>query len=228
MLIGGFQKFSLIDYPKKISAIIFTQGCNFRCHYCYNPELVKPELFTPPIPEEEVLSFLEKRRGVLEGVVITGGEPLLQKDLPDFLKKVKDYGYSIKLDTNGSFPEKLKELIEKKLIDFVAMDIKAPFEKYEKVCGVQVDTKKIQESIKIIMNSGIDYLFRTVLIKEFLDFKDIEIIANYIKGAKNYILQKFFASEKIISPYLLEKINFTEEEIKKFQEKVNILIKKDA
>ncbi len=225
MLIGGFQKFSLIDYPGKISAVIFTQGCNFRCPYCHNPELVDPKRFTSPIPVKEIWELLEKRKGLLEGIVITGGEPFLQKDLLEFMAKIKEMGYAVKVDTNGSFPEKLKKGIKTKLIDFVAMDIKAPFYKYEMVCGVKVDIDRIKESIKFIMESDIDYLFRTVVIKEFLNFEDIKAIIEVIKGAKSYILQNFRPSKKIISPQLLEKIQFTDEEINEMQKKINSLLK---
>jgi len=166
MKIGGFQRFSLIDYPAKISAIIFTQGCNFRCPYCHNPELVDPKLFTSAIDEDLILSFLRKRVGKLDGVVITGGEPLLQHDLIEFIKKVKEMGYLIKLDTNGSYPEKLERLLD--LIDYIAMDIKAPLEKYHDVVRTDVCTEKIMESITIILNGDIDYEFRTTVVKAFL------------------------------------------------------------
>lgn len=135
MQIGGLQKFSLLDYPGKISAVVFTQGCNFRCPYCHNPELVDPARYQECLPEEEIFSFLETRRGKLEAVTVTGGEPTLQKSLAPFLRRIKDMGFLVKLDTNGSRPDVLEELLRQKLIDYIAMDIKAPLEKYEAVTG---------------------------------------------------------------------------------------------
>ncbi len=193
MKIGGFQKFSLIDYPQKLSAIIFTSSCCFRCFFCYNPELVLPEQIKKQakISEKEILDFLEQRKGLLQGIVITGGEPLMHKDIDLFLKKIKKLGYSIKLDTNGFNPELLQELIDKNLIDYIAMDIKGPKEKYEQITGVKINIKKIEKSIEIIKNSGIDYEFRTTLIPGFLNKEDILSIARWIKGAKKYYLQNF-------------------------------------
>ncbi|OQX50761.1 MAG: anaerobic ribonucleoside-triphosphate reductase activating protein [Candidatus Cloacimonas sp. 4484_209] len=133
MKIGGFQKVSLIDYPGKICAIVFTRGCNFRCPYCHNPELVLPENYSPLIPEEEIFSFLEKRRGKLDAVEITGGEPTLQEDLTEFIRKIKEMGFLVKLDTNGSFPSVLEKVIYSGLVDYIAMDVKAPLEKYRQV-----------------------------------------------------------------------------------------------
>ncbi len=193
MKIGGWQKITLIDYPKKISTIIFTSSCPFRCFFCYNPELVLPEGIKkhPLIPEKEIIEFLEKRKGLLEGVVLTGGEPLMQKDIELFIRKIKKMGYLIKLDTNGFYPEKLEKLINQKLIDYIAMDIKAPPEKYEKITGVKVNTKKIEKSFKLIKNSGLDYEFRTTLIPGFLNKKDVLNIAKWTKGGKKYYLQNF-------------------------------------
>ncbi|RLI64922.1 MAG: anaerobic ribonucleoside-triphosphate reductase activating protein, partial [Candidatus Asgardarchaeum californiense] len=145
MQIGGFQKTSLLDYPDTISAIIWTVGCNFKCPFCYNPQLVQKK--TDCISEEEVLSFLKKRKGLIEGVSISGGEPLLQKDIIDFIKKVKKLEYLVKIDTNGTFPDKLKYLIEKKLVDYIAMDVKAPKGKYKQLSGVKTNIKHIEESI---------------------------------------------------------------------------------
>lgn len=160
MLIGGLQKSSLIDYPGKIAAVIFTQGCNFRCPYCHNPELVNGERGTinGKCHEMAVLEFLKKRIGKLDGVVITGGEPTLHNNLPEFIKQIKNLGFAIKLDTNGTNPEMLKQLIDEKLIDYVAMDIKAPLDKYSEIVCTKVDTDKILKSIGILKNSNIkDY-----------------------------------------------------------------------
>ncbi|MGC8971837.1 MAG: anaerobic ribonucleoside-triphosphate reductase activating protein, partial [bacterium] len=164
MLIGGLQKFSLIDYPGKISAVIFTKGCNFRCPYCHNPELV---IFDGKdlIEEDYIFSFLREKRGKLDGVVLTGGEPTLQSDLINFLKEIKGLGFFTKLDTNGSNPEVIERLLEEKILDYIAMDIKANLEKYNDVTHSNVDIEKIKKSIDIIMHSGIDYEFRTTIVR---------------------------------------------------------------
>ena len=182
---------SLIDYPEKICSILFTQGCNFRCPYCHNRELVDPHFYQDPIPEDKILQFLNKRQGVLQGVVITGGEPTLQKDLKRFLQQIKTFGYSIKMDTNGSQPAVLEELIKEKLIDFIAMDIKAPLYLYKKVVGINVNEsllKIIKKSINIIINSKIDYEFRTTIVDKMIGKTHILEIAKLLKGVKKYIL----------------------------------------
>ncbi len=220
MKIAGFQKVSLIDYPGKISAIIFTQGCNFRCPYCHNPELVDPKLFTDTLDEEAVLSFLKRRVGKLDGVVITGGEPLLQDDLAEFIGRIKDMGYLVKLDTNGSQPEILERLLAKNLIDYVAMDIKAPLEKYRDVVRADVCTEKIMESITIILNSGIDHEFRTTVVKELLTEGDLIRIANLIRNGKRYVLQKFTASKTLDKSFVDKAKCFSEDELNTIKEKV--------
>ena len=159
MKIGGLQRISLIDYPGKICAIVFTQGCNFRCPYCHNPELVDPRQYGPAVKEEDVLSFLEKRKGKLEAVAVTGGEPMIQKNLDRFLEKVKGMGYLIKVDTNGSKPEVLEKVIRRRLVDYLAMDIKGPLERYAQIASVKVDTSKISRSIELITSSEIDHEF---------------------------------------------------------------------
>ena len=153
MNIGGLQKTSLLDYPDTLCAIIWTMGCNFRCPFCYNKQLVLKK--TEIIPEEEILYFLKKRKGVLEGLSISGGEPLLQENIVNFIEKVKKMNYLIKIDTNGAFPGKLKELIDKKLVDYVSMDIKAPKKKYDKLAGVKTNILKLEQSINLIKNEGI-------------------------------------------------------------------------
>jgi len=190
MRIGGLQKFSFIDYPNKTAAIIFTQGCNFRCEYCHNPELVYYNMFQVPMPEQQVLAFLESRKNQLDAVVITGGEPTLQSDLIDFIKKVKDMGFFVKLDTNGSNPQVLEAIINQKLVDFIAMDIKAPFDKYNLVCCVQVDIDNIKKSIDLIKKSGIDFLFRTTYDKSKLFDKDIQTVTDFLKVDNHYKVQK--------------------------------------
>ena len=224
MLIGGFQKSSLVDYPGKVCAIIFTQGCNYRCPYCHNPELVKPELFEKPIPEEEIFSFLKSRKGKLDAVEITGGEPTLQKDLLEFIKKIKDMGFLMKLDSNGTNPEIVKKAIKEKMVDYLAMDIKAPLEKYSKIVRVDVDTEKIKRSIHMIMESGIDYEFRTTLVKSLLSEDDIIGIGKEINGAENYFLQRFVPS-KTLDPNFMEKESFSDEVLENLKKKLEEYVK---
>jgi pyruvate formate lyase activating enzyme len=193
MNIGGLEKFSLIDYPGKISAVIFTQGCNFRCPYCHNPELLS--ISKGIINEESVLFFLEKRKKQLEAVVITGGEPTLQSDLIPYLTKIKQMGYLIKLDTNGSDPEIIKKITELNLVDYVAMDIKASLDKYSEVVGVKVNKENILKSINLLIQDNIDYEFRTTITQEQLNNFDIEEIGKLLKGSKKYVLQKYIYRE---------------------------------
>ena len=194
MKIGGLQPVTLLDYPDKLAAIIFTAGCNMRCPFCYNSKLVLSELIDDNnlYNEGEVREFLKKRKKYLEGLVITGGEPLLQDDLPDFLRVMKDIGYAIKLDTNGLATAKLKNLLEEKLVDYIAMDIKGPLDQYDKFSGVAVEN--IGESIKLIMKSGLPYEFRSTLVKGMHKKEDIANMAKAIKGAKLYYLQNYFPS----------------------------------
>jgi len=217
MNIGGLQKFSMIDYPSKLAAIIFTLGCNFRCGYCHNPELVLPEKFNPSLDENKILEFFKTRIGKLDAISITGGEPTLQKDLVQFMKKIKDLGFLIKLDTNGTDPKMLKKIIDNKLVDYIAMDIKAPLEKYEGVIKNKVDLENIKKSIKIIMESGLDYEFRTTIVKSQLSVSDLLAIGKLIKGANIYYLQKFVVSKANDEAFLKEKTYSDEEfeEIKK-------------
>jgi len=196
MRISGIQKTSLIDYPGKVAAIIFTQGCVFRCGYCHNPELIPPA-GESSISEDEVLQFLQKRNGVLDGLVITGGEPTIQKDLPEFIDRVRTLGYLIKLDTNGSNPSMLKKLIEDKALDYIAMDIKAPGGKYSKVTQVKVGLEKIKKSIELIMTSGIDYEFRSTILPKLHTAADVLAMAKMIKGAKKYYLQTFISRDHL-------------------------------
>lgn len=194
--IGGIQKTSLLDYPEKISAIVFTKGCNFHCKYCHNPELFLSNT-GQALSASDFLEFLKNRQGKLDAVVITGGEPCLQKDLKEFILEIKNLGFLVKLDTNGGFPEVLEEVLP--LIDYVAMDIKAPFEKYPLITCSKLDTAKIQKSIELIMNSNIDYEFRTTVVKSQLGLKDFLEISEIIKGAKKYYLQKFLPT-KLLNP----------------------------
>ena len=189
MKIGGLLKFTLIDFPGRPAAIIFTQGCNFRCRYCHNPELVYPHMFTEPVAEEEIDAFLKRRQGTLEGIVVSGGEPTIFDDLPQFLAKIKSYDYAVKLDTNGTRPAMIKELLDKKLVDFIAMDLKAPLEKYALITGVPPNTAVLQQSMDLIRNAGIGYEFRTTYDKEVLTDADIEAISNLVNG-QHYRVQE--------------------------------------
>lgn len=209
MLIGGLQKTSLLDFPDKISAIVFTAGCNFRCGYCHNPELINQVTTV-----KDIFEFLNSRKGKLDGVVITGGEPCLQKDLPEFIKKIKSLGFAVKLDTNGSFPEMLEKVLPD--VDYVAMDIKAPLNKYSKIVNINVNIDNIQKSINLLKNSGIDYEFRTTVIKSQLSYKDFEEIGILIQNAPRYFLQKFVSS-KILDPSLKSETTYSAEEFEKIK-----------
>lgn len=192
MLIGGLQKSSLVDYPSKICTVVFTIGCNFRCGYCHNPELIKKEEY---ILEEDFFEFIKTRIGKIDAIVISGGEPTLQNDLEDFITKCRALNFLVKLDTNGTNPEVLENLISKGLLDYIAMDIKAPFEKYTNITRRFLDIEKIKKSIEIIMNSGVDYEFRTTVVRSQLSIDDLIKISENIKGAKKYYMQKFVAKD---------------------------------
>lgn len=199
MIISGFQKLTLLDYPNHVACTVFTGGCNLRCPFCHNASLVVGDYGQDEISQEEIFSTLDKRKGVLDGVAVTGGEPLLNNDLKDFIIKIKEKGFLVKLDTNGTFPDKLKELIDLKLIDYCAMDIKNCKEKYALTVGkAEFDLSKIEKSIDILLQSDIDYEFRTTVVKEFHEVEDIEKISKRIKGAKKYFLQNFVDSGNLI------------------------------
>ena len=219
MNIGGLQQFSMIDYPGKLASIVFTLGCNFRCGYCHNPELVLPEKFNPALDEEKILEFFKTRVGKLDAISITGGEPTLQIDLPQFMKKIKDLGFLIKLDTNGTNSKMLKEIIDQKLVDYIAMDIKAPLEKYKEVVKTEINLEDIEESIKMIMDSGIKYEFRTTIVKSQLSVNDLSDIGKLIKGADIYYLQKFVTSKANDESFLKEK-TYSDEEFRKIKKKM--------
>lgn len=219
--IGGLQKSSLIDYPEKLSAIIFTQGCNFRCPYCHNPELISLSDANNNLSASDILNFLKTRIGKLDGVVITGGEPTLQKDLPEFIKEIKGLGFTIKLDTNGTNPAMLDLLVNDGLIDYVAMDIKSSIDNYSKVVCNQVCTENILKSIDILKNSSIGFEFRTTVVKSQLSFSDFEKIGELIEGAQKYYLQKFVPTKALDESFISES-TYTDEE---FVEIVKILEK---
>lgn len=198
MRICGLQKLTLLDFPKKTACTVFLGGCNFRCPFCHNGNLAEG-ILDNQIPEDELFSFLKKRSGLLDGVCITGGEPTLNPDLEDFIKEIKSFGYSVKLDSNGTNPKLLKSLLEKNLIDYIAMDIKNSKDSYPETCGVEnLNIKDIEESVEIIKNSGIDYEFRTTVVSQFHTTEEIEKMGKWLKGAKKYFLQSFRDSEFVL------------------------------
>jgi len=201
MNIHGFNKSTLLDYPGHLAATIFVGGCNLRCPFCHNASLVLRPYTQPVIPLEEVLSYLEKRRGILEGVCITGGEPTLYANLPAFAAIIKDLGYKVKLDTNGTNPAMIKDLAEKKLIDYVAMDIKNSREKYAVTAGNKdISLNDIDESISLLLSGIVEYEFRTTVTKELHTENDMHSIGQWINGARAYYLQAYADSGDIISP----------------------------
>ena len=200
MLISGLQKLTLLDYPGQVACTVFTGGCNFRCPFCHNASLVLPEQMVQDTNEEEVLSFLKKRVGVLDGVAITGGEPLLHKDIGGFLSKVKALGYEIKLDTNGSFPELLMELVKDGLVDRVAMDVKNSPELYAYTVGLEkLDMAPIERSKEFLLSGTVDYEFRTTVVKGLHTRESLRGAAEWIKGAKEYYLQQFKDSGNVLN-----------------------------
>ncbi|MCL4406250.1 MAG: anaerobic ribonucleoside-triphosphate reductase activating protein [Patescibacteria group bacterium] len=192
MLFGGIQKTTLVDYPGKIACVLFTLGCDFRCSWCHNPELSSPALISsqPVIAPFEILRFLESRKGLLQGVCITGGEPTIQPDLIDFSRRVKEMGFALKIDSNGLHPEVLAKMISEGLVDYIAMDVKNRLEKYEMTVGSAADFMKIKKSIEIVRTLP-DYEFRTTVVPGLVLEEDILEIAEMIRGAKRYYLQPF-------------------------------------
>lgn len=205
MNIQGIQKLTLLDYPGKTSCTVFTGGCNFRCPFCHNATLVLNPNENNPFSDDVFFDFLDSRKKLLDGVSITGGEPLLQRDIADFCRKVKDRGFSVKLDTNGTFPEVLSDLIVGGLVDYVAMDIKNSFSSYCKTVGISsVDFEPIKKSISLLINSGLDFEFRTTVVKELHTLDDFNEIAVMIKGAPKYYLQSYRPAENQIGGGLTE------------------------
>ena len=199
MKICGFQKMTMLDYPGKVACTVFTGGCNFRCPFCHNALLVT-EIDEDNLWEEnEIIEYLYKRKGIIDGVCITGGEPLMQKDIDGFIRKVKQTGLPVKLDTNGSYPEKLKALVADGLVDYVAMDIKNSKEKYPLTVGIPgYDISKIEESVSFLLSDAVDYEFRTTVVRELHTADDISDITDWISGAKRYFLQGFVDSGSLI------------------------------
>lgn len=201
MLILGLQKTTLLDYPGKVASTIFTGGCNFRCPYCHNRDLVMPPADVFAYSQDEIFEHLNNKKKILDGVCITGGEPTLHKDLPEFIAKIKDLGLLVKLDSNGTNPQMIEYLISNNLIDYVAMDIKNSKEKYNDIaCMSKFDIKPIEESVEILKGSTIDYEFRTTIMKECHNASDMESIGKWLKGASAYYLQSYKESEQVINP----------------------------
>lgn len=222
LIIGGLQKTTMIDFPGKVACTIFTKGCNLRCPYCHNSILVLGGDNELTISEDEVFAFLRKRKAVLDGVCISGGEPLMHKGLVDFIGKIKEMEYLVKLDTNGFFPTKLKDLINKGLVDYVAMDIKNSPNNYGQAAGVsKLDIKKIHDSIEILKTSQIPFEFRTTAVKGIHTEKDFASIAKWIEGPYLYFIQNYENSGETIATRTNETIkmeSFTKEELKTFLE----------
>ena len=199
MRISGLQKLSMVDYPGKLAATVFTGGCDLRCPFCHNAPLVLRVAETPEFSQEEVLSFLRTRQGLLDGVVLSGGEPLLQADAAEFLAAVRSLGFSVKLDTNGCHPEALANILERGLTDYVAMDIKNRREKYAETAGMPgFDLAPVEESVRLLQSSGVDFEFRTTVVREFHTAADIRAIGQWLEGSPRYFLQKFVDSGDLV------------------------------
>jgi pyruvate formate lyase activating enzyme len=223
MKLGGLVKTSLIDYPGKLAAVVFTQGCNFRCGFCHNPELI-PSGDSDGVSEIEFFEFLESRRNILEGVVITGGEPTIHPDLMQFISRIRDHRLKIKLDTNGSNPEVLRRLLETKLVDYVAMDIKGLFGDYNKICHYG-DTDNVKESINLIMESGLPYEFRTTVLPAYHKIEDFEKLGKAIEGAENFTVQGF-RPEITFDRTLKDAKQFTKDELNQIADIMHKYVRK--
>jgi len=213
--IYGLQKTTLIDYPGEIACIVFLKGCNLRCPFCYSKELVLDEDDDLEIRQDEFFDFLKKRKGQLDACVICGGEPTINPEIFDFCLKIKKLGYKIKLDTNGTNPVVLKKLIDEGLIDYIAMDVKAPFSKYKKVTNSKLNVENIKKSIDLIKNSKIDYEFRTTVVPEIHTLNDIKKIVKEVAPAKKYFIQSFRNDKELLNPKFNDLVPFDEFEVQK-------------
>ena len=220
MILGGLQKLTLIDFPGRLACTVFLSGCNFRCPWCYSKELVLPQNIEvqPKISEKQFFDFLETRQDLLSGVVVCGGEPTTQEDLPQFVEKIKKMNFLVKLDTNGSDPRALQELFKDRLLDYVAMDVKQ-FQKYNEATGVKTDLAKIKESVELIKNSGVDYEFRTTVVPTIHAKEDIIEIAKWLSPAKRYYLQNF-RSEKTVNPSFENQKPYSNEDLLDIQKAI--------
>lgn len=222
MNIGGIQRLSLLDYPDKTCCTIFTVGCNYRCPFCHNASIICNSVPENGILQEEVIEFLKRRKGLLDGVCITGGEPLLQDQLESFIREIKSLDFLVKLDTNGSLPRKLKQLIETGLVDYVAMDIKNSPDSYGQTIGINnYNLDSVKESVDLLLSNRVPYEFRTTVVRQLHTSKDILAIAQWIKGAEHYYLQNFVDSGDVLESGLS---GFSREEIKDFQELIRPII----
>ncbi len=219
VLVGGIQKLSLVDFPGHVAAALFTAGCNMRCGYCHNPELVLPERLAPSIPIDDIMLFLQSRVGRLDGVVVSGGEPTIHDDLPELIRRIKALGYDVKLDSNGTRPEMIRQLIDDKMIDFVAMDIKGPLEKYQMIAARPIDLEAVQETIALLISSGIGHEFRTTIVREQLEPNDFHKVGEMVRGAKRFALQHFRPGSTL-APQFEQASTFSETE---FQEAKTIM-----
>ncbi len=219
MKIGGIQKLSLVDYPGKTCAALFTIGCNMRCGYCHNPELVLPERYTDTIPTSDILQFLSSRVGKLQGVVVSGGEPTMHDDLPEFIKQIKALGFLVKLDTNGTNPTMLEQLFGGHLLDYVAMDIKGAPDNYQTIVAYPIDMAAILSSIELIKQSGVDHEFRTTVVKSQISWDDFDEIGRLIKGSPRYALQKF-VSGRTLNPQFRRETTYSDDEFNELKHKM--------
>ncbi len=221
MILGGFQKLTLIDYPGKLAATVFAVGCSFRCPFCHNPELVLRSHFAAPNNkwEKDFFAHLKNRKEKLDGVCITGGEPTIQPDLADFIRKIKKMGFSVKLDTNGTRPDVLKELFKEKLLDYVAMDIKNTLEKYDETTGSKADKKRIKLSVELIRNSGVPYEFRTTVVPGLHTPKDFDKIAQWLSGSRAYYLQEY-REDRILDEELKKKTKGKKIDLEKIKDRI--------
>jgi pyruvate formate lyase activating enzyme len=215
----GLQRLSLIDYPGKLCATIFTAGCNFRCPYCYNEDIVLDYPAMPKMPEDKIIEFLHPRLGFLDGVCVTGGEPMIHRELPKFLGRLKSIGSLVKLDTNGSRPKALAYVMEKGLVNYIALDVKVPLSRYEETVRYRVKPEGLKETIKLIRRSGVDHEFRTTVVPGLLDGDDLEEIAMTLTGSKRYVLQQFRPG-KTLCPDFKDVKPYSEAEMRQFRDRV--------
>ena len=213
MVISGLQKLTLLDFPQKVACTVFLGGCNLRCPFCQNGEILDGR--TAGMTEDDFFAFLKKRQKILDGVCVAGGEPLLHEGIFSFIEKIRALGYAVKLDTNGTFPVRLKRLVQEKLIDYVAMDIKNSPKKYARTAGTAVDLENIRESAAFLMESGIDYEFRTTVVAKYHRAEDFIAIGEWLRGAKKYFLQNFVDSEFVLEKGLTA---YSDEDLQAFKQ----------
>lgn len=225
-VIKGIQKTTFIDYPGKIAATVFTGGCNFRCRFCHNSALVKDIAQLPDIPAAELIEYFAGRTKQLDGICISGGEPTIHADLPDFMRQLKGLGYALKLDTNGTNPDMLNKLIEEKLVDYIAMDLKGPIELYPEIANVAVDQEKIQRSIEIILKSGVAHEFRTTMLPCYHQEQNLERMRELVKGADAYYLQQFRPSDNLVDDKFSSAESYSAPELESIAKRFEPLVKK--